>query len=97
MQSSSFAAEPFVMEHAGTVPHVLKSDKHHIPVSLAQVAVLGAVPHKQAETSLATEALVSAQTARSLAKQMHSSMIPVLQKPVAAVLVLNHSWSLLSL
>ena len=91
MHASSFAAEPFVMEHAGTVPHVLKSDKHHIPVSLAQVAVLGAVPHKQAETSLATEALVSAQTARSLAKQRHPSTPLIVQDPVASALVLNRS------
>jgi len=58
-----------VMEHTGTVPHVLKSDKHHSPVSLAQVAVLGAVPHKQAEASLATEAIVLVQTGTSPAQQ----------------------------
>jgi len=76
---------------------VLKSDKHHNPVSLAQVAVLDSVPHKQAAASLATEALVLVQTRRPLAQQKHPSAPAELQKPVAAVLVLKYRLSLVSL
>ena len=68
MHASSFAAEPFVMEHAGTVPHVSKADKHHSPVSLAQ----DDVPHIHG-AALTTEALVRMQSGRSVAKQRQYS------------------------
>ena len=66
---------------------MLKLDKHHIPVSLAQ----DVFPHKQAGAALATEASVFAHDISSLAKHRQYSEEPELQEPAELVLVLNHS------